>query len=305
MGLVLSPTQVSMELKEAEPLVYIIVLNFNNLKDTIETLESLERIHYRNFKVLVVDNGSEKWVIEEIRKRFKFELIENGVNLGYAGGNNVGIRRALEEKADYILILNNDVVIERDALRKMIKVMEEDKSCCACQPLVKYYGKDLIWSAGTKMFLGYPRLYLKGKKEVKGIFEPPFGISGCSILFRAEALRNVGLFDEKLFLMHEETDWCIRAKKKGYRFLVIAEALAYHKVSATLGFLSQKYLYYVSRNWLIVARKLGKLFFIYSTITELTIRFPYYFVLLLKRKKISLIRYYLKGFLDGLCKRVS
>ncbi len=289
---------------EREPLVYIIVLNYNNLKDTVETLESLEKLDYENFKVIVVDNASEKWILEEIKKRFKVEFIENQENLGYAGGNNVGIKKALSDGAEYVFVLNNDVIVERDVLKKMVKEMIKFKECAACQPLVKYHGRNVIWSAGTKIFLGYPRLYLKGKREAKGVFEPPFGLAGCAILFRAKALKEVGLFNEKLFLMHEETEWCIRAKKIGYKFLIVADAIVYHKVSATLGFLSEKYLYYVSRNWLIVARKLGNSFFVYSVVTEFLIRLPYYFLLLLKKGKPHLISYYIKGVFDGLCGRL-
>ncbi|MEM2191862.1 MAG: glycosyltransferase family 2 protein [Archaeoglobaceae archaeon] len=304
-GFIRHTSSMKAEKVEKEPLVYVIVLNYNNLKDTIETLENLKNLDYENLRIIVVDNGSEKWIVEEIKKRFRFEVIENQKNLGYAGGNNVGISKALSDGAEYVFVLNNDVIVERDVLKKMVGEISKRKEYAACQPLVKYYDKDAIWSAGTKIFLGYPKLYLKGKKEAKGIFEPPFGLAGCAILFRAEALRDVGLLNEKLFLMHEETEWCIRAKKKGYRFLVVANAIVYHKVSATLGFLSEKYLYYVSRNWLIVARKLGRLFFVYSVITEFLVRLPYYFLLLLRSKKPRLIRHYLKGVLDGLCGRVS
>lgn len=291
-----------------EPLVYIIVLNYNNLHDTAETLDSVLRLDYKNCRVLLVDNGSEEGIIKKIREKYSnIRIIETGKNLGYAGGNNVGIRIALKENADYIFILNNDVVLESDVLKKLVEVMEKNSDCAACQPLVKFYeDRKKIWSAGTQMFLFYPRLYLKGKKEVKkDIFEAPFGLSGCAMLVRASVLKEVGLFDEKLFLMHEETDWCIRAKKKGYRLLVVSNAVAYHKVSATLGFLSDVYLYYVSRNWLIVSRKLGLIRFFFAVFTEFAIRFPYYFLLLLKKKQIKKLKSYLRGVLDGICGRVS
>ena len=290
------------------PLVYIVVLNYNNYDDTVETIESIERLDYENYKILLVDNGSEKEVVERIRERFpELRIVETGKNLGYAGGNNFGIRVALSEGAEYVLVLNNDIVLESDALKKMVEIMEKEANCAACQPLVKFYKeREKIWSAGTKMFLGYPRLYLKGKKEaIEDVFEAPFGLSGCAILVRASAFRDIGLFDERLFLMHEETEWCVRAKKKGYKLLVVASAVVYHKVSATLGFLSEKYLYYVSRNWLIVARSLGLKGYIFAVVTEFLVRLPYYLVLLLMRKRIRPLGSYLRGVLHGLCGRAS
>lgn len=290
-----------------EPLVYAIVLNYNNLEDTTDCLKSLENLNYKNYRILLVDNGSRKDIVQEIKNRFpNLEIIENKRNLGYAGGNNVGILKAIEHGADYIFLLNNDAIVCRDVLRNLVKVMEENNCVAACQPLICYFHeKDKIWSAGTKFSFGYPKLYLKNKAiekiKLKVAFEPPFGLVGCAMLIRTSAIREVGLFDESLFLMHEETDWCIRAKKRGFKLLVVPNAIVYHKVSATLEVFSKSYLYYVSRNWLRVARKnFGWPKYLYTTFTELTIRFMYYTYQLLKRRQFGMIKYYLYGVRDGL-----
>ena len=152
------------------------------------------------------------------------------------------------------------------------------------------------------MYLGYPRLYLKNGLRSSGqTAEPPFGLVGCALLFRVSALRDIGLFDESLFLMHEETDWCIRAKEMGYGLLVVPAARVQHKVSATLGSLSAQYLYYVSRNWLLIAKKHFKRSeFLYVLLTEILVRFPYYCCLLFRRGELRKIRFYLSGLRNGL-----
>ncbi|WOX56621.1 glycosyltransferase family 2 protein [Methanoculleus palmolei] len=290
--------------KGRSPLVYVIILNYNNLRDTIETIGSVQVMRYDNFKVLLVENSTDRAVIEAIRVKFPgLEIMETGRNLGYAGGNNAGILHTMEQEPDYIFVLNNDLRVEPDILTTLVHELEFNRDCAACQPLVVYAeNPEIIWSAGTEMYLGYPRLYLKnGSRALGHPSAPPFGLVGCALLFRVSALRDVGLFDESLFLMHEETDWCIRAKKKGYSLLVVPAARVQHKVSVTLGSLSAPYLYYVSRNWLLVARKHFKLSgYLYVLLTEVLVRFPYYCWLLLCRGELRRIRSYLSGLKDGL-----
>ncbi|MDI6720614.1 MAG: glycosyltransferase family 2 protein [Methanomicrobiales archaeon] len=291
----------------SQSLVGVLILNYNNLSDTVETLRSVQSLNYENLKILLVENSTDKEVIERLRAQFPtIQIIENEKNLGYAGGNNIGIQYLLDNGSDYILLLNNDVVLEQDALRRLIEAMDKDSSCATCQPLVHYYDdRETVWSAGTQMFLGYPRLYLKNQKDnIHGVFEPPFGLVGCCLLMRVSAIRNVGLFDESLFLMHEETDWCIRAKAAGYHLLVVADAHVRHKVSATLGSLSKEYLYYVGRNWLLLGRKHFSAFaYLIILLTEIFIRFPYYAYQLSKINRFNMTKYYLQGLIDGILGR--
>ncbi len=257
--------------------VYIIVLNYNNVEDTIECLNSLTNLDFDDYKILLIDNGSDKEVFLTLRKKYpEIEFLRLSRNYGYALGNNLGIERVLN-KAEYVFIVNNDVVVESDVLRRMVECMKKNSTVVACQPIVKYYGSDTIWSAGTQLFFGYPRLYLKNKScKIDGDFDAPFGLVGCAMLIRTLALRDIGLFDESLYMMHEETDWCIRAKKKGYRLVVVCNTQVRHKISRTIGLFSREYLYYIARNWLIVARKAGFKMFLYALITE-PLRIIYYF----------------------------
>lgn len=287
-----------------DPYVITIILNYNNIVDTVETLKSVNQMSYKKNSQLLIENSSKKEVIETIRSQYPtLEIIENGKNMGYAGGNNVGIKRAIEKGADYIFLLNNDVILEKDALERLIAAMESMPNCAACQPLVTYFDNpDIIWSAGTEMYFGYPRLFEKSKKiQQIDVQEPPFGLVGCAILFRTEALKKIGFFDESLFLLQEETDWCMRAMKMGFHLMVVNSAVAYHKVSLTLGSFSRKYLYYIGRNWLLVGkRNCSRLYYGYILFTELMIRIPYYLYQLAKMGQLKMIRFYIFGLMDGL-----
>jgi len=129
----------------------------------------------------------------------------------------------------------------------------------------------------------------------------PFGLVGCAILFRRTALQQTGLFDESLFLLHEETDWCIRAKKLNFSLLIISNAIVYHKISTTIGMFSKIYLYYIGRNWLLVGKKNFSFFsYLYILLTEFLIRFPYYLYHVTKKGQIGMIKFYLKGIFDGI-----
>lgn len=285
------------------PRVCTIVLNYNDLSNTIETLKSVDALTYKNNSILLVENSTEKEVVEKIRSRFpNLRVIENESNQGYAGGNNIGMHRAIEMGADYIFLLNNDVVLENGVLEKLTSAMESAPECAACQPLIAYFHDDKIWSAGTEMYFGYPRLFQKGKRlQRNGIKKPPFGLVGCALFLKASALEKVGPFDESLFLMHEETDWCIRAMKMGYHLLVVSDAVVYHKVSETLGLFSKAYLYYIGRNWLMVGKKHYKWrVYGYILLTEAVTRIPYYLCQLARKGQIGMIRFYFQGLIDGL-----
>lgn len=295
--------------KKTCPRVCTIVLNYNNISDTVETLKSAGSLNYENNSLLLVENSAKKEVIEKIRVQCPFlEIIENERNLGYAGGNNVGIRRAIECGAEYIFLLNNDVILEQDVLEKLVAAMEGAPECAACQPVVTYFhDRDKVWSAGTELYFGYPKLFQKNEKILNkkmlqdGVKKPPFGLVGCALLLRADALEKIGLFDESLFLMQEETDWCIRAVKMGFSLRVVSDAVVHHKVSETLGLFSKTYLYYVGRNWLLVGKRhYGLMTYGYILLTELAIRIPYYLYQLARNGRIGMIKFYLYGLLDGL-----
>jgi len=245
------------------PKVAIIILNWNGFNDTRECLESLKSIHYCNYEIILVDNnsqGNEYQILKEKYKGFVNWFIKNDYNLGFAGGNNSGIQIALKNNFDYILLLNNDTVVEPDFLNKLVENGEKNKNIGILTPKIIYYSnKNLIWSAG-----GYiSKIKASGfpyglNKSVKSNDRERFCTfaSGCCLLIKTEVFNNIGLLDDLYFLYLEDTDFCFRAIKNGYKILYIPSSIIYHKVntSTTKENLLLP-LYYSIRNRLYFARK--------------------------------------------------
>ena len=245
-----------------DPKVAIILLNWNRFLDTVECIESVYKIDYANYKIIVVDNGSNDDSVRNLRGRFdQIHLIENRNNLGYAEGNNVGIRHALKNGVDYVWLLNNDTVVDPHALTAMIDLAVRNREIGILGSKIYYFDKpDILWFAGAT--IDWKRAIsahigrlekdvgqYENEKEVERV-------TGCSMLIRREVLENVGLFDEKFFLYAEEVDLCVRARKKGYRNYYVPKSIVYHKVSISSGESSGPVFdYYNTRNFLYLIWK--------------------------------------------------
>lgn len=224
------------------PKVCIVILNWNGLEDTIECLESLKKITYPNYEVVIVDNASEGNDAHVLREKFGdyIRLIRNDRNYGYTSGNNIGIRYALKNaSADYLLILNNDTVIAPDFLGEMIKVAGGDASIGIVGPKVYYYDlPDRIQSAGAKINMRTSQNSVIGVMELDtGQYDLPQEVdyvSGCCLLMKQELIPKVGLFDESYFCYWDETDYCARAREAGDSLLCAPHAKIWHKKSVSL-----------------------------------------------------------------------
>jgi hypothetical protein len=215
--------------------VWVLVLNWNNWQITIECLTSLQSLEYDNFKILILDNGSTDDSVERIRERFpKLELMELGANLGFAGGNNPGIRAALEGGADYVWLLNNDTTVDPMALRAMVQRAEADPKIGAVGSAVYYSAEPerlQAWGGGyIKFWLGEHRHFLKPVADEKVQF-----LTGASLLLRRSALESAGMLDEEFFMYFEDTDLCFRLRRGGWRLAVAGDAKVWHRVGATVG----------------------------------------------------------------------
>lgn len=243
------------------PKVAVIILNYNGTQDTRECVESVKKLDYPNFEILLVDNASKDASWKDILKKHPdVQALENPKNLGYAGGNNAGIRQALEQGCDYVFILNNDTTVEPDSLRKLIEAGEKLDQATLLAPKVCFYDKPfLINSCGASMdwFRLKPRLgyYGKNSREVDSIFMEMDIFPGSALLLKRKLLEQVGEFDEDFFLIHEDADLCFRNTKAGFKNILVPGAVVYHKESKTLSkypFLTQ---YYNSRNFLRLTKK--------------------------------------------------
>ncbi|MGD0845164.1 MAG: glycosyltransferase family 2 protein [Geobacteraceae bacterium] len=243
--------------------VVIILVNWNNEPDTAECLESCRKLCYPEFSMIVVDNGSADGSGERLRQRFPdVEVIETGRNLGFAGGNNIGIRRALETGADYIWLLNNDTVVDRCALSALVEVAEQDRTVgMAGSKVLCFDVPGRIWYAGGLIDDHAPyRCSHRGvSEEDVGQYDDPSEtgyVTGCSLLVRRNVIEQIGQLDEGMFLYFEDTDWGVRARKAGWRLIYAPRSLVLHKVSVSMGGMdSPRMFYYLARNLLYFIRK--------------------------------------------------
>lgn len=245
-----------------EPLVYIVTLNWNGFSDTSELLESLSGITYKNFKIVVVDNNSSKDDVDKLKKYYdkKTHIILLKENLGYAGGNNIGIKHALEANADFILLINNDTKVEPDFLSPLVNKFNTYSDAGIIAPRINYYDMpNKIWSDGGKIsWLRASGFAYSDKLEsnVNDVDKSVTFASGCCMLIKKQLLLDIGLFDENFFLYTEDTDLCFRTIKKGYEIYVIPKAKIYHKVNkSTKNNFESLPLYYTTRNRLYFAKK--------------------------------------------------
>lgn len=244
------------------PKISIIILNWNGLNDTIECLSSVMKLDYPNFEVVVVDNGSTDNSVEVIKKRFsEVTLIATGKNLGFAEGNNVGIRYAINNTAEFILLLNNDTIVDFkliDALLDAAKRHLDDGIFGA--RLLHMHSPDTVQFAGALWDNKEVRFRYVGEGEreenVPGEENETNYVCGAALFFRAEVARKIGLLDSRFFLSWEETDWCFRARKAGYGCRMVPAARVWHKIAASFdGEKSPLRSYFISRNRLLWAEK--------------------------------------------------
>ena len=224
------------------PKVSIIVLNWNGLDDTIECLESLRDVTYPNYKFIVVDNGSAGDDVRILRERFGecAHTIANDRNYGFAEGNNIGMRYALDSfDPAYLLLLNNDTVIAPDSLDELVKVAESDSTIGIVGPKIYYYDfegrKDVIWAAGGKVYK-WRRWIYKGigwKDEdlpkYQNITDVDW-VSGAAMMIKTAVIGQLSLLDPHYFFGDEDVDYGIRARKRGFRVVYVPAARVWHKV---------------------------------------------------------------------------
>ena len=244
--------------------VSIVIVNYNGLIHNEECIKSILGSSYKNIEIVIVDNKSTDKSIEKLRDIFKekITIIVNEENSGFAGGTNVGIKYALNNGADYVLLLNNDTIIDSKMIEIMVKASNINNSVIS--PKIYYFdNKDMIWSAGgeIKWNRGYTIQY--GMNEIdKGQFNERKDIdfaTGCCMLIPKNIVNEIGLMPEEYFLYFEDTDYCVKIKKAGYQIIYEPEAFMYHKVSATTGGEDNKnYVYYFSRNRLEFNKKYNR-----------------------------------------------
>lgn len=247
----------------ADPSVSIVLLNWNGLSDTRECLESLQHASYSNLRVVVVDNGSANDEAATLLSEFGdfIDLVPSPDNKGFAGGANVGMRKALESCPDYILLLNNDTIVDPEFLTAMTRAAQEIPDLAAICPKTFFYGDPRrIYSTGGSVSMWRGVASQVGRGEIDHgqhdeIAERDYA-DGVCMLIPAAAIEKVGMLDEQYFAYWEETDWCVRARAKGLYCYFIPQARIWHKADRSRA-PDSRFHYLYRRNALLFVRKRG------------------------------------------------
>jgi GT2 family glycosyltransferase len=239
----------------------VVVLNWNGWQDTVTCVASCRTLTWPNFRIVIVDNGSTDGSEAILRTECPdADIIQTGANLGFAGGNNIAVHRAMEHGYDYVWLLNNDTVVDPQALTMLVEALERDPSAGIAGSKI-YYLDDpqRIWFAGGAWSRGRLRLRQRGAHHLDmGQFDipgPTGSVSGCSMLVSRRVIEKIGPMDERYFLYWEDTDWCARAGKQDFRVLFVPASRVWHKVSATVAPRSELQSYYNTRSALIFCRQ--------------------------------------------------
>lgn len=243
----------------AAPPVYIVVLTFNRWQDTRACLTSVFACSYSNIRVLVIDNGSKDETLDELPVAFQVHLIRNSRNLGYAEGNNVGLRYALAEGAEFTVVLNNDVIVAQDWLEPLVQAAQSDPRAALLGPMVYHIGEPrVIQSAGGILPGNWHTAHRGANEPDLGQFsrtEAVDWLTGCAILARSSALREIGLLDPAFYMYGEDVDWGVRASRAGYRILFVPRSRVWHKGVQRNYAPAPQVTYYSARNELQLIRK--------------------------------------------------
>lgn len=282
-------------------LVAIIILNYKGLDDTIECVKSVKKIMYKNFLCAIVDNDSQDGSYEKLKEMFpEYKIIQFGENKGYAAGNNLGIKYALQEEAEYVCILNNDVIVKSDFLNVIIEYMEKNNTVGIAGPKIcEYFAPEVIQSTGARidLYKGVVPALNVGIAEEKisdEIIQCDY-VGGACLIVKSEVISKIGLIPECYFLFFEETEWCLKAKRCNYDVVCISKAKIFHKGSASINKISGLSEYYFSKNQVLFEkRNASKLQFIYFTF-YLLLKLTY--LIIFRKKKLRSLKAVFEGFL--------
>jgi GT2 family glycosyltransferase len=239
-----------------KPLVGIVILNWNNAPDTAECLESVAQLEYRPLRTYVVDNGSTDGSPEHLAARYPdLHIVSLPTNIGYAAGNNAGMEIAVSEGAEFVLVLNNDTLVEPGFLGELVRAAQAVPGAGMVGPLMLCaHPRSDVFAAGSCID------WWRGEVRHRGMFqgrsdvevgtdlEQVDFVAGCGVLVSRAVIETVGMLDTQYFLNFEDVEWCVRASRARFKIVFNPAAVMYHKISATLGQGSPANTYYMTRN---------------------------------------------------------
>jgi GT2 family glycosyltransferase len=249
------------EARVAEPAWYVIVLSWNGREDTVSCLDALAKVSEPPVRIVCVDNGSTDGSVEAVRDRHpEVHLIENGRNLGFSGGCNVGIGWALSQGAEWVVLVNNDAVVAPDAIAGFAAAAEQYPGAGVLAGKLYHADRpDRIWYAGQRFvaWLGYSGRHRGEGRRDRPRYERPSRTdraNGALMAISGAAIERVGMLDEELFAYVEDIDFSVRARAAGFEVVYVPAARAWHRVGASSAAAAHNS-YYGTRNMVVVCER--------------------------------------------------
>ncbi len=296
----------------SQPRVAILILNWNGIPDTLETLESVSNLRYENVETFVVDNGSTDHSCEAIATTFpEVHLIVSPENLGVAGGRNFGLQAILRHpEIDYVLFLDNDVTAKPTLLDTLVAAAEARSEIGILGPIV-YYRDDpkRIRSDGVAIVFREVTAKSPAKNRIEKGNRPEGvkqvdAINGCCMLIKRRVLETIGQFNPAYFMVNNETEFCYRAGRNGFHSAVVTHAALWHKVSASTGYgYAPGRAYYTGRSTILFLKEYGRPWHWASTLACAALSLPLAYLREWRRGNQHAVVMKFKGYLDGLLGR--
>ena len=291
-------------------MVSIITVNYNQTALTCALLDSLRLQDYQDIEVIVVDNGSRENGFHQFEEHFPGNIyIRSDENLGFAGGNNLGVSVA---KGEYLFFVNNDAEVTNTCISVLVEILQSDNRIGMVSPLICYFPEHeeqkenpVIQYAGmprVNSFTGRSKMQGKGMVN-SGQFDAPFQTGyahGAAMMIPRTVFDKVGPMAEDYFLYYEEIDWCERIRKAGYDILVVPKAVVWHKESSTMKSLGQQKTYYMARNriWFMKRHYSGWPFFVFSVFSIFVVT-PKQLLIHMFKGELRNLWAFLKGVMHG------
>tara|TARA_B100000989_G_scaffold265575_1_gene218530 strand:- start:396 stop:1292 length:897 start_codon:yes stop_codon:yes gene_type:complete len=287
--------------------VAVVIINWKKYDMTAKCIKSILNSTYSNFKIILVDNESDKGKVKKFKYKNKIEIIQNKENDGFSKANNAGIDYALKNKYDYTILINNDTIVEKNLIEVLLKKAQA-KNFSVVQPLVLNYNSKEIWNAGGRIN------YLFGNFITKKILvnsldsshELTEWLTGCCCLFKTKIFKEIGKLDESFFAYYEDVDFSLRLKKHGYKIGFTSETQIYHYESFSSisnnskGGKLSPYVHYLNiRNHILVLKKHSDLFNTFGVILFQLFKIMSYCIYFIFRLRFTKLNMVYKGLQDS------
>lgn len=298
----------------------IIIINWNSYEVTQTTILSLDNTSYKDYDIILIDNHSTDGSLEKLEATFKeITFLKSNENLGFAGGNNLGIQYAIDKGYMYTMLLNNDVEVEFNFLEPLVEKLDNNNHIGAVQPLIYFHhDRTIIWNAGSEfnrwlgitISNGYNQRDEGQKERYKE--KKIDWITGCAFMVKTEILAQIGALNHQFFIYYEDVDLSFRIKEAGYQLSYVPTSVIYHiagmshksKEKTKEGFISPKVHYLNSRNRIWVLKKYTKIYAIPTVILYHTCYFCsvcFYFIIKGRWQKLNA---WIRGIRDGLLNKL-